>query len=318
MGVLVDGGSGLILDWLAFSVPYDDGLALVEKLFGKPQLRPRGIRGYTHSGTICGSGVVGWSPERPEQKVHVQMPSTALSQAVEAMPGLDHARPLLQFLVEEGAVMRRVDFALDDRRGLLSMARIGEHVAQDWFVSRSRQVDRYQRLRGGDGETFFFGSRSSESYVRIYDKRAERMDKGEDDPGHWIRVELELKGDKAQAVVEGYLGQGEEYLVGLLRGLLDFKEPSSDETKARWPTAPWWAALLDGAEKVRLSMPREKPTLERSKAWAHKQVAPTLAMVCAAEGTVRFLDQLITSGLTRLSDAQRAIIEAERRQGGRA
>lgn len=316
MAILMDGDSGLILDWLSFSVPYDDGLALVERLFGKPQLRPRGIRGYTHSATICGSGVVGWSPERPEQKVHVQMPSTALSQAVEAMPGLGHVRPLLQFLVEAGAVMRRVDFALDDLRGLLSMARIGQHVAQDWFVSRSRQVDRYQRLRGGDGETFFFGSRSSESYVRIYDKRAERMDKGEDDPGHWIRVELELKGDKAQAVVESYLGQSEAYLVGLLRGLLEFKEPSSDETKTRWLTAPWWAELLDGAEKVRLSMPREQPTLERCKSWMHDQVAPSLAMVLEAEGSDRFFEQLVASGRTRLSDQQRAIIAAA--QGRRA
>jgi len=310
------GDSGVILDWLSFSLPYPEGLDVVTGLFGKPELRPRGIRGYSQSGSICGSGVVGWSPERPQQKVHVQMPSTALSQAVEAIPGLGHVPSLLTYLLEEGAVVRRVDFAIDDRRGLLSMDRIGEHVELGWFVSRSRKVDWFQRLRGGEGETFYFGSRSSSSFLRIYNKRAERMDKGEEDPGHWIRVEAEFKGDKAQTVVSGYLTQGETFIVGLIRGLLDFKLPSSDETKARWETAPWWCELLSDAAKVRLSMPRETPTLERSKSWMHDQVAPSLAMVVEAEGSERFVHQLLTSGRTRLSDSQRAIVAAARERGG--
>lgn len=46
------------------------------------------------------------------------------------------------------------------------------------------------------GETLYFGSRESERYMRIYDKGLET---GAEKAGEWLRVELELKGQRARA-----------------------------------------------------------------------------------------------------------------------
>ncbi len=72
-GRLVVGSSGLsddkmIVDWPSFTLPYQEGLNVVQLFFGQPEDRPVGIRGYSNSATRASSGVVGWSPERPDQE----------------------------------------------------------------------------------------------------------------------------------------------------------------------------------------------------------------------------------------------------------
>ncbi len=301
----------MILDWLSFTLPADGGLGIVQDLFGKLDPRPRGIRGYTHSATIAGKGVVGWSPERPEQGVHVQLPSSALSNLQDVHSSFQDARGFLVFLVDVGAKIKRLDLAFDDREGQLALEKISGCVTSECLVTRWRKVDQLRAIMGGEGETLYFGSRTSESFLRIYNKRAECMDRGEEDPGHWIRVELEFKDDKAQAVVERYRQEGVTFVVGLLRGLIDFKRRAADPNKSRWPTAEWWAAFLDRADKASIALPREVPTVDRTKQWLDRQVAPALAFVTEADGgAVDFTYWLIQSGRGRMSPYQRALLQA--------
>lgn len=94
---------------------------------------------------------------------------------------------LLRIGYKQGWRATRVDVAWDV---LGSAASIGQLHAQ---VSAAPEfVPKYktQYISSRSGETLTIGGRSSEKYVRVYDKAAEQGVKGD-----WIRVEVEVKGD---------------------------------------------------------------------------------------------------------------------------
>lgn len=300
------------VDWVAFTLPATNGLEVVNSLCGIIQPRKYGMRGYTHSGTICGSGSVGWAPQRPEQGVHVVLPATALAWLAEWNPAYKDVEGLLVYLLDLGAKITRLDVALDDRRGDLSMDQVGEAVVQGAFVSRWKDVQEQRGLRGSTGRTFYFGSRVSESFLRIYDKQAERIDKEQPDPGHWIRVEVEYKGGKAQAVAKGIAREGIRFAVGVLAGLIEFKTPGEDQTMSRWAVAPWWACFLTLCiRKVRLGVPKVAKTLDTVKAWLWRQVAPSMAFVTESSGgTVDWFYTLLQDGRLRMGPSYRQLLES--------
>jgi phage replication initiation protein len=303
----------MVLDWLSFTLPHESGRESVQELFGEISARPVGMRGYSHSGSILGTGVVGWSPERPEQGVHVQLPASALSRLAEIDAAVaNDPRGFLRYLLDLGAKIRRFDPAFDDREGMLSLDKVRACVESGAVVTRWRKVDRVHCLVGGKGETLYFGSRASESFLRIYNKQAETMERGGEDPGHWVRVELELKGNKAHEVVRRYITERLGFVVGLLRGLIEFKDAEADCNKSRWPVVGWWEAFLGGFEKVKLSLPHEKPTIDSAKHWVFHQVGPSLSFIVQYEGgCMDWVYETIAEGGRRLSPLQRALLQTQ-------
>jgi len=300
----------VILDWLAFTLPYDDGLTSAESLFGGLTPRPMGTKGYARSAELPCGGVVSWSPEKPEQKVHVDLSSQALGRALELNAELQDIGLVLRHIQSMGGAFTRTDWALDDHCGRLSMDTIGRHVSTGRFTMRWRKCTETRVIYGGCGRMFQFGLRASDSYMRIYDKRAERLDKGKDDPGRWIRVELELKRERAAESVRRYVSEGVPFIVGLVRGLIEFKELGEGETKTRWPICDWWGAFLDQSAKARLSLPEVDPTIERTWEWLWRQLPRSLARVIAAEGgDIGKLQFLLDEGYHKLTESDRVLIE---------
>ena len=78
-----------------------------------------------------------------------------------------------------------------------------------------------------------FGTRSSLILLRIYDKVQER---GFKDGRHWIRVELQLKDERALAFIQRTEPIGERW-TGVLANYLRFvDEPNGfDTNRWRWP-----------------------------------------------------------------------------------
>ena len=110
--------------------------------------------------------------------------------------------------------------------------------------------------------------------------------------------------------VLGFLDMGVPFVVGILRGLLEFKEPCAQQNKSEWQVLPWWETFMRRAEKQTLSMPKEKPTVERIMAWLEAQVAPSLAFVTQlGGGDVGYLYDLIHSGAGRLNSGHRQLLE---------
>lgn len=147
------------------------------------------------------------------------------------------------------------------------------------------------------GSTVYIGSRSSELFLRTYDKERQSGELGAG-----IRWELEAKGDRAQAVAERWVGTREPVaeLFGMVRGLVDFRERTRGDHGDRAAMLPWWSALTAGAERTTFAVPRVPDSIARSAAWLESQAARTLALVVEARGEW-FIEHLLALGRNRLT-----------------
>ncbi len=114
----------------------------------------------------------------------------------------------------------------------------------------------------GGGDTLYIGSRTSEKYIRIYDKMREKK---EPDYENSIRFEVELKGETARMYVH--------------------------ECDDAFPQQEWWySKVRTMLREYGISLPdcvpdtyavpeykKESATLESRLAWLSSQVAPTVA-----------------------------------------
>jgi DNA relaxase NicK len=113
--------------------------------------------------------------------------------------------------------------ALDDREATVAVETVRLAVEAGQVVSRSKQfkVIQASNHRNGvrTGETLYFGSRESQSMLRVYDKRLELQAKGREDAASYgVRWEMEFKQDRAQACAKALLTLDSEdwraFLVG--------------------------------------------------------------------------------------------------------
>ena len=203
--------------------------------------------------------------------------------------------------------VQRLDVAFDDYDGLLDMDKIERYLRRtNLVVTRWESFERTSssKIRGQSeeepedgGETIYLGSRLSNSFARIYDKlkevkaklnrKARRAVAKEDAlPPRWIRFELELKRQHAQAVADGMLDAEDvtTYVLGVLRGKIDFKATSGDKRIRRRAAVRWWQQFTDSCAAIPIRVPRPALTLERIRAWLDRSVAQSLAVVWLAAG----------------------------------
>lgn len=148
----------------------------------------------------------------------------------------------------------RLDLAYDDHIGLLDIHRIRSDVEDRNYVSKARKAfviwsdDLNQDVQGLTVEV---GSRQSRVLIRIYNKAAER---GFDHSKHWIRVEVQLREQRAMAAVAEliqlqHIGKTAS---GIIRNYCTFRTPSDDTNKSRWPMADYWDKLLMDMDRISL------------------------------------------------------------------
>jgi len=311
MGVLIDRHgmdvtSKLTLDWLAFTIhgdSFSEMWGVVRALFAEWTELGRGLWGYTHSALLPGGGRLAWSRDDVAMGIHVSLGAQALASLRKSVGG--DTLGFLRFLLDLGVTFTRVDWALDDLDCVLDLSVICDHVQAGALSTRWRKISEFRSLRGDDGCTIYFGAPSSESRLRIYNKAAES---GVDYP--WLRVELQLRGDRAGAMVRALLDAGPGAVVDVLWGLLDFKDVrESDSNNRRWPSARWWRRFLGAQRRARLVLPDSQRTLQTVKDWLTRQVAPSLALVVhAARGDLGFVYDLLQDGAQRLRPSHLALV----------
>lgn len=154
----------------------------------------------------------------------------------------------------------RLDLAFDDHTGVLDINRIALDAKERNFTGpakKCRIVWSDDQEKDIQGTTVYVGSEKSPVYLRIYDKAAERGFKDR----HWIRVELQLRRDRAAAAIAEILKWHDvgHVFTGVLRNYCCFREPVQDTNKSRWPIASYWDQLLNGAERIRLLISPGEP-----------------------------------------------------------
>lgn len=198
------------------------------------------------------------SPRLHEMGVHVQFSGSALAD--------ENVKDRLEYALDAGGRVTRIDLAVD--------------VAQAWNIPELYEVARtggaktrtkkFALITSTGGTTFYAGSRTSEKFLRIYDKGAQTQS-----GRPWTRIELECKGDFAQGISNYIRAEGLSAIPQVIRGYLDFE------------SVPAWADVMD-SNIDRVSLPRVE-RMSNTRNWLLEQVAPALAKY--AEQHPEFLDQ---------------------------
>lgn len=150
---------------------------------------------------------------------------------------------LFKFIRDNALKITRLDVAFDDHSGLLNIRQIVEDTQSGMYISRS---DFWETVLSSKGSTVQIGSPQSKVLIRIYDKAAER---GYTPDVHWIRVEIQLRDDRAVQFTKIPLPIGQAFS-GVLLNYLRYIEPSEDVNKWRWPMTAYWSALVEDAERI--------------------------------------------------------------------
>lgn len=213
----------------------------------------------------------------------------------------------------------RLDPAMDDFSGNINIDVIEKYLTEGHYTCRAKRKKQvngqmFERIQVtytiGGGKTIYVGDRQSRSFLRMYQKGYERLEKLPITPDEetmalfmrWVRVEPEYKDTQAQAAFEAICENGMVGVVGMLRAYLDFKDPNDTYVdKSKRTSAKWWADFLGNVERAKFATaPRPIRTMERSMAWVKKQVAPVLAVLCAAGGYGQHaLAEIVADGYQR-------------------
>jgi Replication initiation factor len=226
----------------------------------------------------------------------------------------EQQRELLACLVGFNAKFTRLDLCVDDLSGTLSEKRLSKAFNSNNYRSRSQNFQ-YIRSATKDytGFTFYVGSRSSESFLRIYDKAFES-----DLDFQCTRVEAELKGNQANTQVKLLLQvpscHWNELFIGIIRSIVDFVDISFDTNKSRCPLLSWWHKFCGDAMKFRLTVKKEIPSIEPILDWVSKQFGSTIQFFKQYFGedeAYYLLDTISESFKGRLNPRQKFILETK-------
>ena len=318
----------VLIDWLTFSIKNtEDPAQVIQKYLGlDPSLfqeAPYGLMGYQRV-LRFGDIQVLYDPRENEYfhdmgvcvnmsgngcRAFETMSRLAIKGAKDTQGTPSTAFPtLFQLLAAEGenANISRIDIACDDREGYLCMDDIIRAVQENTINSRMMKRTLYLGYDGIDrsGTTAYIGAESSSFRVRIYDKALERGESG-----HWIRVELVMKGENAQAF--GQKLTNAESVGKLAAQVINdkFSFIIRDDTNiTRCTVCPWWQAFVDELESVRL-VAREtvQHCVEHIASWVEAQVGPSLSILFQTMGWPKIFE-LAKEASERLSDKQRFLI----------
>lgn len=220
-----------------------------------------------------------WSDSHPEWRVMVEMTGKQLSEFRQDGHSISD---LFKWAIALEGRFTRIDFAVDlfDCEGNPMDVYHCFHTSQVDTVAKSVSIVEKTRRKSTLGATVYIGSRSSERMVRVYDKGKQtktRLD--------WIRVELEVKGKRAQqfaAIIDadGVADAGLAYLADVID----------------WTDIPWFNAIWsDDYTPVDIdSIGRPETDRER---WLRTVVIPVIAeeVESGAEWLVEALDAILQS-----------------------
>jgi phage replication initiation protein len=164
------------------------------------------------------------------------------------------------------------------------------------------------------GDTLYLGSRSSDFFIRVYDKdlESEGQIKG-------TRLEMVLKDDKANEFVRNYLDAKESETFNnlsflsskVLNNYLRFISKSASRNE-RCDTAKWWLEFTGTLEKLSLGKGKGKMTLEKVCKWLEHQVCSSMKLIVETKGK-EYLNGMIEKAIlspqqVEMKDSYRKVI----------
>lgn len=297
-----------IIDWLQFTIKnrtyIDVIVSILQYNLNLFQTLPKGMMGYKSQTAFDNIKVLYDGKE--DMGVHVILSGQGCRQ----YETKESILWLLDRINENEGKLTRIDIALDDFKGnLIPFKKIKKDIIKGNIITKWKSSLEYnKRDTNGKilGETISLGSRTSDTYLRIYDKALEQ---GYD--GIWNRIEVEIKKKNAEEI-QNILN---EYTVarifkGVLNNYLRIVQPhETDTNKSRWKTQPYWEKLINGIDKIKLTQKKEEKSIDEKKEWIKKQVGPTMAIVSILEnGDDAFFKEVINESIDKMKPKHQRII----------
>lgn len=306
----------LLVDWLEFTCLYDIeelGQAEKEKIeswgFNLEKFEPleSGLMGYKKRmwgdfTQILYSGNSG-------MKTHIILSA----KGVRAYEVNNKAENLINMLTHEDISFTRIDLALDIKDNSIEFNQLLTYLNNNHIVTRFKKykyiVEKEINEEGQQvlGESIYFGSRSSNIFIRIYDKAKQMQVEGS-----WIRIEIVYKDEHANALAL-YIAQGKKNLGELfsktLNNYIRFVEKSNDSNKRRWKTAEFWARILEDSGRLKLSFKGAEVDPRKTADWFKTKVAPSLAFLNLYwGGDMQIVENIITGAEEKMPEKYKKIL----------
>jgi hypothetical protein len=186
----------------------------------------------------------------------------------------DGGMSILAWHTKQGHKCTRIDLAIDVREDDVIMGKIEQmSINHEW--SGTAHSSTMVKSNDGRGSTVYIGSRTSERFVRIYDKAAQLGEKSD-----WVRIEAEIKSDSARAVARAIASIGSNGLSNVSQSVIT--------RVCNFPCREW-ASVFDG-EIMEIGTPKD--TEKNTEKWILGQVAMALAKFERQHPEKRILERL--------------------------
>jgi DNA relaxase NicK len=249
-----------MLDWVRFTVPVetpkDEMLPPLQPFVDTGEvLKPYPNYDSVRS-MVCGR--IDWHSEKPVQRKMVTLTGKDCARYRE-MGLTDYF--LCSWLFDvPGIHITRLDLTIDTDDARLRPAALATDWSSDRFKTRARMMSEIKGKNSEGkyaGHTVYVGSRSSEQFLRVYDKAAEQ---GTD--GVLTRMELELKGQKAFEAIAAIANNSTRAAV-----VAAFRRFFS------WSNAGWQSIISGNTVKVEALA---EPDKDGRRAWVEKVALPAV------------------------------------------
>ena len=307
------------VDWVQATFMVDDGLDVISTLIGvdkcKFVVQERGLYGYRSHYKYGHISIL--TDGSYNMGAHLQMSGQGCRE-YESMEKKDW-RTLFTEMRELGVTFARLDLAIDDitegeQQHYFDIKLVIDTLKNGCMKSKFKRAQNIEDILIDDGsvmgQTVSVGRPSSDVKIKFYDKYQERIAKGEtieEGVTGWIRTEIQSRRKRAEMMVN-YIVQNEDIggvAKGILKNYISFLEKGEDSNKARWENTSWWDEYLGSVDKLPLTMIAPDRTIEKTKAWIDKQIAPSLGMLFMAYGgQEKAISTIIADGVTRLTENQ--------------
>ncbi len=204
---------------------------------------------------------------------------------------------LQNFFMKLCSVVRfsRIDLAIDDTTGLYYSLQELHEVGKDRnYIPKFKQwreVFTKSTLDGTCiGYTVYMGSRESDTFIRVYDKKLEQEQKQKNlqvPYKNWVRWEMELKHDNADLIARKLSEYVElkELVFDLLNHYIRIIDLSSNSRKCRCRNTEKWDAFVGAVHRIKLKRNDEDiDIIERKRQWLKKSVSKSLSLCIASAG----------------------------------
>lgn len=163
----------------------------------------KGQHGYRSAYEDRSTGARFESDGSAEMGSHLTLSGSALSELRKTTGASD--AEIIRNMADLRGRASRIDLCINIHAGELTPQSFLKAYKKGSLKTSARELNITNGVKDGiEGETLYMGARSSERYVRIYDKAAEQRVV---DQGAWIRLEMECKAMKARAVAHACLEQ---------------------------------------------------------------------------------------------------------------